>query len=451
MPQLTITRLTGFDRNKKSSLDKDLVTLGTDAGCDVRFDPTWDKSVSGQHLTLENRQGSWWAKDASKDGTFISGRKITLDKLSPGAVLELGKGGPKVQVDFSAGAAAPAAGSSTQPRTVSTPVAAAEPPPIATATPAAAPAARSASPSNTGVIIALVVVFFVGSLAALGYYFRDKLPFGGKSPAKEGPVASDQSADLALADVAKTHQNAVGLVVLVHAKLEGGTQIPMATAWAVGKRVFATNSHVSGPVAEVLKEGGAAYIVINRTTDKKLRITKAVTHPKYGSREINFEGKPHALEGASYDVGLLYVDEDAPKVFKIAPRAELEKLDSGYRIGYLGFPMEGIAGGGVEVRSPVATMQSGIITSNTDFWLAQSAFEKRYLVQHNMGSAGGASGSAIFNVKGEVVALLNAGNIIGQVSFATGKVTRAPSGAMINYAQRVDLLRDIWPDYPKDK
>jgi S1-C subfamily serine protease len=443
MPQITLTRLTGFDRNKKSSFDRDSITLGTDAGCDVRFDPTWDKSVSGQHLTLENRQGSWWAKDASKDGTYLSGRKINLEKLSPGAVLELGKGGPKIQVDFAAAAAPAPSGPSTQPRTVSTPVATAEPPPMAAAAPAATPAGaapRPASSSNAGLIIALVVVFFVGSLGALGWYFRDKLPFFSK--------ASDQ----ALAEVAKEYAQAVGVVTIVHPTINDGKPDPFGTAWAVGPRVFATNSHVTEDIPKMLKEGVAVYVVINRTTDKRLRVTRAVVHPKYGKDEINFEGKPHALRGIGYDVGLLFVDEDAPKVLKIAPRAELEKLDAGYRVGYMGFPMEGIAGGGVEVRSPVATMQSGIITANTDYWLAQATFEKRFLVHHNMGSTGGASGSPLFNDKGQVVAILNAGNIIGQAKMIQGeiKIVRAPSGALINYAQRVDLLRDIWPDYPKE-
>lgn len=444
MAQIIVTRLTGFDRNKKSTLDKDLVTLGTDAASDVRFDPTWDKTVAPQHLTLENRQGSWWAKDASKDGTYLSGRKINLEKLSPGAVLELGKGGPKIQIDFAA-ATAPAAAAQT--RSVSTPTTAAEPPRVAAAAATSAPAASGTVPaagpkpsSNSGLVIALAVVFFVGSLGALGWYFRDSLPFFSKAD------------DKALAEVAKEYAQAVGVVTIVHPGINGGKPDPFGTAWAVAPRVFATNSHVTEDIPKMLKEGVAVYIVVNRTTDKRLRVTRAVVHPKYGKDEINFEGKPHALRGIGYDVGLLFVDEDAPKVLKIAPRAELEKLDAGYRVGYMGFPMEGIAGGGVEVRSPVATMQSGIITANTDYWLAQAPFERRFLVHHNMGSTGGASGSPLFNAKGQVVAILNAGNIIGQAKLIQGeiKIVRAPSGALINYAQRVDLLRDIWPDYPKE-
>ncbi|MEY3775517.1 MAG: hypothetical protein RLZZ129_2297, partial [Verrucomicrobiota bacterium] len=58
-------------------------------------------------------------------------------------------------------------------------------------------------------------------------------------------------------------------------------------------------------------------------------------------------------------------------------------------------------------------------------------------------------GSPMFNTRGEVVTILNAGNIIGTIN-RDGNVVRAPSAVMVNCAQRVDLLRDIWPEYPKD-
>lgn len=426
MPKITLTRLTGFDRNKKTELTKDSVTLGTDAAADVRFDPTWDKTVTARHLTLEFRGGAWWAKDASKDGTYAEGRKIGAEKLVPGTVLELGRGGPKVQVDFEA-AAAPAA-----PTAARTTVAAAAPVAPTTAvvventTFVARPPEKRGVPAWVWAILAIALL--AGGFMAWKYAVN--------TPEK------------ALAYVAKEKSSAVGLVVIVHPRIGGGNPTPLATAWAVAPRAFATNSHVSKPVLEVLQNGGSAYIVINRQPDLKLKITRAIVHPRYGKPELNFEGKSHAVP--AYDVGLLYVDQDAPDYFRVAARSELEQLDSGYRIGFLGFPMEGMAGGGVEIRSPVATMQSGIVTSVTDYWLSQAPFEKRLLVQHNLGATGGASGSPIFNAKGEVVAVLNAGNIIGSLSFETGQVARAPSGVMVNFAQRVDLLRDIWPDYPRD-
>ena len=444
MPSITLTRLTGFDRNKKTPLDKDQVVLGTDAGSDLRFDPTWDKTVTARHVTLEFKQGSWWAQDASKDGTFVGGRKITNEKIGPGAVLELGRGGPKVQVDFVLAATATPAAPVSQ-SAATRPSFSAEPPMMPAPAPAAArPGAKpSGSGSGAAIAIAAVVIVLLAVAGGGGWWWWSN---------RKAPAADTGNADKALAQAAKDYAQAVGVVTIVHPDLNNGKPDPFGTAWAVAPRIFATNSHVTEDIPEMLKKGIAVYVVINRTTDKRLRVTKAVIHPKYGKDEFNFEGKPHALRGIGYDVGLLYVDEDAPKVLKIAPRAELEKLDAGYRVGYMGFPMEGIAGGGVEVRSPVATMQSGIITANTDYWLSQAAFEKRLLVHHNMGSTGGASGSPLFNSSGEVVAILNAGNIIGQARMVQGqiKIVRAPSGALINYAQRVDILRDIWTDYPKN-
>lgn len=148
-----------------------------------------------------------------------------------------------------------------------------------------------------------------------------------------------------------------------------------------------------------------------------------------------------------YDVGLLETEEAAGATLSPATTSELESLRSGTRIAFFGFPMEGMAGGGVDPQQPVATMQSGIVTSMTDFWLAEAEFPKRLLLQHNLAGAGGASGSPIVNANGRVVGILSAGNMAGGVSGA-GRVVRTPSGAMVNFGQRIDLLRDIWPQYP---
>jgi len=62
-----------------------------------------------------------------------------------------------------------------------------------------------------------------------------------------------------------------------------------------------------------------------------------------------------------------------------------------------------------------------------------------------LGAAGGSSGSPVFNPKGEVIGILSAGNFVGQVNLETGEKTRAPSAVMINFAQRIDILREILP------
>lgn len=256
-----------------------------------------------------------------------------------------------------------------------------------------------------------------------------------------GSLAVASDADEGLVNVVRKYQSAVGLVVTTNR----GEPEGMATAWAIAPSVFATNAHVSQPIGELLQKGGSAYIVLNKSPDRRFRITEAITHPRYLRAGKSFEGRDPAA--APYDVGILKIDGRTDVWFPIANRSELTQLDSGYRIAYLGFPMEGLSGNGVDPRNPVATMQSGIVTSNTDWWQGAGEFENRFLVQHNLGAVGGASGSPIFNPQGEVVALLNAGNIVVTLQYDdNGKpfVARTPSAALINFGQRVDLLSDIY-------
>jgi len=433
-PTITITRLSGFDRNKSLHFENVAVTLGTEAGCDVRFDPTWDKTVSGMHAKLIFESNQVWVVDSSQAGTLLDGSTVRRAKVGSGGVLELGAGGPQIKIEWEGPQPPPVP--VTAPRQL-VPVtmkstAAPTPPPSMPATRMAARSAPKAVPVSSGGggglpgwLVPLLIVVVVGAVAG-GWFFFSKTVGGNLAK-----IAADQS-------------GAVGLVVAVRGN--SGPQ-GIATAWAAAPRVFITNSHVVESVDHALANGSSIFIVINRDGDRRLRVTGTRMHPKYGQPLLGFEGKQPAVP--AYDVGLLLTESDAPTVFKIADQAELEGVDSGYKIGYLGFPMEGMAGGGADMRNPVATMQAGIVTSATDFWLAEADFSKRLLIQHNLGAAGGASGSPVFNEQGEVVAVLSAGNIAGLLESSDGSLARVPSGVLVNFAQRIDMVKAIWADYPR--
>ena len=82
------------------------------------------------------------------------------------------------------------------------------------------------------------------------------------------------------------------------------------------------------------------------------------------------------------------------------------------------------------------TSQVGIVTSVRTFFLTAEGGPPQ-LIEHSLPSAGGASGSPIFDAHGQVIALLSGGNNIAS------KDGRIPNAALVNFAQRVDILREL--------
>ena len=408
---IIVRRLTGTQKGKEETFDTQELSLGTGSNNTVRFDPTWDRGVASSHARVWcDEKGVWWLQDAgSSTGTLVNGQRITMKRQNSGAaVIELGQGGPKVEVVL------PAASVSSQ-----------------TTTP------RVVEPSSGGkgllVGAALVVIAAVG----VGAWF--KLKDGNQGDRPQGDVVLADS-DEKLRLIAKKYEQAVGVVIMA----EEGSSRPVGTAWAVAPNTFGTNSHITEAVEPVLAEGGAVFVVINKNPNLRFRVTKTVTHPKYYSNAKAQAGEPPPLNAdgkvqqvGAYDVGLLIVDGDPPVKFTLASQKKLESLDAGYRVAFLGFPMESLAGGNIDAHYPVATMQSGIITSVTDAWMADAAPAQCILIHHNLPSAGGASGSPVFDVDGEVVGLHSAGNYTMGLSTAAHRALSQ---------QIIDQIRNLEAD-----
>ncbi len=494
---ITITHLSGFGRGKSKTFDGPSILLGTDPSCDIRFDPAWDKEVSPRHAQISILNGECIIDDlGSSTGVWVSGKKITREALRGTVEVTLGQSGQRLQIQVGA---LPAAAASRQ-----------------------APPSLPHAPAKSGGSKAMPIAIGIAALLTVGFFtFKQRVSVGSNSvtvnlgqPAAEAseakkttvepapapqpaaaapstPAASSQDTDTRMINAAKGYEKAIGLVV----RAKEGVSDPCGTAWAVGEDLFATNAHVAIPVIRTLKAGGSAFVVINKNPELRFRVRAAIPHPRYFESPVNLDGKTPAAD--PFDVAILIVEGKCPVVMKLAQKSKLDTLDSGHRVAFLGFPMENLINGGVDMHLPVATMQSGIITSVTDFWLSKAPYESRTLVQHNLPATGGASGSPIFDADGEVISILSAGNITFTVSTNTWasmvndiekakqtviakakekivepgmtdkkkatlieqveatinalneyplpvmNLQRAPSAAQINFAQRIDMLQEL--------
>ena len=272
----------------------------------------------------------------------------------------------------------------------------------------------------------------------------------GRTDTANARQRSGGDSDTQLAEAAYTYREAVGVVV---ASIPGQGPTPIGTAWAFDDKLFATNSHVVGAIADYAEAfpGTSFFVAINGRPDLRLKVLSYRKHPKYGSVEVDFDGRESA---GGYDIAVIRTAQSAPVHFNLANDSSLKLLRSGVKVGYLGFPMERLSGGNLNVSMPIATMQTGIVTSISDYFLSDGGYDANRMIRHNLPATGGASGSPIFTPDGTVVAILFGGNVFGEVARdVNGRVVfddngrvvqgRRPNAAMINFAERIDSLNEV--------
>ena len=260
------------------------------------------------------------------------------------------------------------------------------------------------------------------------------------------PIYANAGSGTDFSTIIAKYQNSVFLVDEVDA---GGNTQSGATAWVValpdGRKAFATNAHVGGMLADARKNHFRLLVRSPDTAHREYTIVDAIIHPAYAAfNAMLAEADKKASSGMirevglspAYDVAILIPDKQdgIPDPLPLAKDATLAKLHSGEPIAFIGYPAENLVS--FDVNAPTPTSQVGIITSVRNFFLTADGGPAQ-LIEHSLPSAGGASGSPIFDSHGEVIALLSGGNNI------TSKDGRIPNAALVNFAQRVDLLRDL--------
>lgn len=286
-------------------------------------------------------------------------------------------------------------------------------------------------------------------------------------------AADDRLTQLAESQIDESEQKAVLAAVYLVAKVEGGKDVGKATAWAFGPDKLATNAHVTSQI-----DVGKDDWVLIGPNGERIPIKSVDTHPGYSK----FKSYLDRIGGAvgsefkrldvinEYDVGIIHPAEPLPvdsagktATLEVASQDDLKNLVPGAPVAAVGFPIEGMTATMVVTNAP-ATLHFGNISSLTDVFMCRASPEHSLLIQHTVPVTGGMSGSPLVDANGKVVGVVSGGTtakVIKEVSVtpaggseAAGVASndkskieaegvRIPNAAMVNFAQRIDLLDDV--------
>ena len=140
---------------------------------------------------------------------------------------------------------------------------------------------------------------------------------------------------------------------------------------------------------------------------------------------------------ASPDIAFIEIDEALPKLAELLPRRFVTELQVGQPIATIGFPGETTS---IHTRYVISTFKDGTISAFRPYQLStQASPENNRIMQHNLNTTGGTSGSAVFDANGWVVGV-NHASAGKWVTGDDGEPVLIRTGA-IGVAIRVD---EVW-------
>ena len=363
------------------SLEKTYLTIGRHPAADVRFDAYDEEPISARHAAVVRRDACYVVRDlGSAAGTFLNGQRVIGDiPLESGDLIELGRGGPAVQVTF-----------------LPDPVARVEPVAAGRAAPTAAELRMRPAPSGGITIAAIertsalrqaavrkrVVATALTILALLGAWAWQAT----RSNSQEELLRRQ------MRDTAQRQREIISTAMLDLARIARENRAAVALVVAQ----FDDGSSFSGTGFVVRSSSGESFIVTNRhlvttggTRSKHLSVVLDGSAQNYRAEIVSVHG--------SADLALLRV-RSARKLPTVRGLAAADVLLSeGAPVAMLGYPL------GLDLQMGGDWHEVGVSATSMQGTISRVL---PTLVQVDGYGAQGSSGSPIFDARGNVVAVL---------------------------------------------
>ena len=441
---------------------EEVILIGRGEDNDVPFDPLADRQVSTCHARITRRGGTLTLTDlGSTNGTYVNGVRLEGGRdLIAGDIIRLGETGPEFMAFLGEGdnAAIPATIAQTRggvhaatgrapipigPGPIRVPIGGS-----GQSGPRPGSVTSTTSPVRKGRMRAVLALVFLLAMGGAGYAWYN------------GNLGTVSIGGLNLGAFSQQNEDSVYLVILEYTKKDGTVGItPIGTAWVVEEGVLATNAHVVIAARELFnKFAGSRVFARSNTdliTDISLDVEESEIHPAYTiftEMMLRYAASRVKRDGTlpnPYDVGIFRVKPSQSKQLeqplKLAIDERLYRINAGMEVASVGFPSEGLSGGGTNIDRPVASYTQGTINKMTDFFLGRTDPVDAIVLTYQFVSAGGASGSPVYDSRGLVIGLIASGNVVAKTN--AGRI--AVGGT--TYGPRVDVLRELLDGTAKDK
>jgi S1-C subfamily serine protease len=363
------------------SLEKTYLTIGRHPAADVRFDAYYEEPISARHAAVVRRGSGYVVRDlGSAAGTFLNGERVIGDvPLESGDLIELGRGGPAVQVTF-------------MPEPVARPVEA----PAGRAAPTAAELRMRPAPSGGITVAAIERTSALRQAAVRKRVVATALMIIALAGAYTWQATRSSTQEELLRrqmrDTAQRQREIISTAMLDLARIARENRAAVALVVAQ----FDDGSSFSGTGFVVRSSSGESFIVTNRhlvttggTRSKQLSVVLDGSAQNYRAEIVSVHG--------SADLALLRVrsPRKLPTVRGLAAANAL--LSEGAPVAMLGYPL------GLDLQMGGDWHEVGVSATSMQGTVSRVL---PTLVQVDGYGAQGSSGSPIFDAKGNVVAVL---------------------------------------------